>query len=100
MITKSCAHIFMMGTSPSLNTHTTIALLRFMETKVIEIAAKNGYKGILTTNTDPLTIEIGKDFGYETMTTYQINRYVDRDGKIPFIHAPDSHIVAVMHKSL
>jgi hypothetical protein len=71
-----------------------------METKVIEIATKNNFKGILTTNTDPLTVEIGTDFGYKIMNEYQINRFTDKEGKKPFMNAPDSQVVAVMFKSL
>lgn len=100
MITESCLHVFMMATSPLLNPHTTIALLRFMETKVVEIATKNDFKGILTTNTDPLTIEIGSDFGYKIMNEYQINRFTDKEGKKPFINAPENQVVAVMYKNM
>lgn len=93
-------YVFMMGTLPSLNPHTTIALLRFMETKAIESAAENDFKGILTTNTDPLTVEIGSDFGYKIMNEYQINRYSDKEGKKPFMSAPENQVAVVMFKDL
>lgn len=91
----------MLGTSQKLHPRTNIALIDFMEAKVIEIAREQHFNGILTTNTNPLTHTLNIDvYGYEVMVQYQINRYVDMDGKKPFIEAPDDQIVAVVYKNL
>jgi hypothetical protein len=91
----------MMGNRPDLAPRTNIALINFMERKVIEIAQENNFQGILTTNTNPLVSTLAVDvYGYEIMAKHHINKYVDNDGRKPFINAPDEQFVAVVFKSL
>lgn len=91
----------MMTTSTKLQPRTNVALIDFMESKVIETTRQHKFQGILTTNTNPLTHTLGIDvYGYEIMVQYQINKYVDKEGKQPFINAPDEQIVAVVYKSI
>lgn len=91
----------MMAASNVLKPHTNIALIDFMETQVIETAKANGFVGIITTNTNPLTQQLATDvFGYKTIKEWQINEFEDKDGQKPFIGAPENIKVAVMYKEL
>lgn len=86
-------HNFMMTTSSDLNAAENVIAMREMEEFCLELAKKNEYAGIFTTNTSPLTQQLGIDvFGYETMLTYQVNKYVAPDGTKPFGEAPDSQL--------
>lgn len=48
-------HSFMMGTHSTLTAQENVAIMHYMEQQVIKVAQNNGYVGILTTNTNPLT---------------------------------------------
>ena len=54
-------HTFMMATSDDLGPADNVMLMKFMEKKCLDIAKKNSFSGILTTNTSPLT-QVSKSF--------------------------------------
>ncbi|XP_053946246.1 beta-alanyl-bioamine nonribosomal peptide synthetase ebony [Anastrepha ludens] len=84
-------HSFMMGTSSELNPQENIACMYFMENEVLRVAREKQFAGILTTNTSPLTQQLGNDvYHYKTLLDYQVNQYVYIDGTKPFGKAPDS----------
>ncbi|XP_076285853.1 nonribosomal peptide synthetase ebony [Lasioglossum baleicum] len=86
-------HNFMMTTSRDLNSAENVIAMREMEEYCLELAKRKEYGGIFTTNTSPLTQQLGIDvFGYETMLTYQVNKYIAADGTKPFGKAPDSQL--------
>lgn len=86
-------HNFMMGTSSDLNAAENVIIMKEMEEFCLRLARRKEYAGIFTTNTSPLTQQLGMDvFGYETMMTYQVNRYSAPDGTKPFGKAPDSQL--------
>ncbi|CAK9829208.1 Tyrocidine synthase 3 [Anthophora retusa] len=86
-------HNFMMTTSSDLNPGENVILMKEMEEYCLQLAKRKEYAGIFTTNTSPLTQQLGTDvFGYETMMTYQVNRYNAPDGTKPFGEAPDSQL--------
>ncbi|XP_017887731.1 uncharacterized protein LOC108629509 [Ceratina calcarata] len=86
-------HNFMMGTSSDLKAAENVIIMREMEEYCLRLARRKEYAGIFTTNTSPLTQQLGIDvFGYETMTTYQVNRYSAPDGTKPFGKAPDTQL--------
>ncbi|XP_017788181.1 PREDICTED: tyrocidine synthase 3 [Habropoda laboriosa] len=86
-------HNFMMTTSGDLNPAENVILMKEMEEYCLQLAKRKEYAGIFTTNTSPLTQQLGTDvFGYETMMTYQVNRYIAPDGTKPFGIAPDSQL--------
>ncbi|XP_039970507.1 mycosubtilin synthase subunit C [Bactrocera tryoni] len=90
-------HSFMMGTSSDLNPQENIACMHFMENEVLRVAREKHFAGILTTNTSPLTQQLGNDvYQYKTLLDYQVNQYVYNDGTIPFGKAPDSQR-AIVH---
>ncbi|KAJ6640252.1 Mycosubtilin synthase subunit C [Pseudolycoriella hygida] len=75
-------HSFMMGTSSHLTAQENIAVMRFMEDEVLKLATRKQFAGILTTNTNPLTQQLGSDiFNYQVMLDYQVNKYVYHDDK-------------------
>lgn len=91
----------MMGVSPDLQPNTNFALIELMETKIIEIAMKNGYKGIFTTNTDPITQHFSREiFGYKTLVVKHINKFEYLNGQKPFVAAPDDQTVEIVYKKL
>ncbi|KAF3424017.1 hypothetical protein E2986_06601 [Frieseomelitta varia] len=86
-------HNFMMTTSSDLNPAENVIMMREMEEYCLQLAKRKEFAGIFTTNTSPLTQQLGTDvFEYETMLTYQVNRYTAPDGAKPFEKAPDSQL--------
>ncbi|XP_025157218.1 uncharacterized protein LOC105185311 [Harpegnathos saltator] len=86
-------HNFMMSTSSELNAAQNVLIMRQMEEHCLELVKRKKYVGIFTTNTSPLTQQLGTDvYGYETMLTYQVNKYEAPDGNKPFGKAPDSQL--------
>lgn len=91
----------MMGTSAQLNAQENITVMQFMEDEVLEVAQRKGFAGILTTNTSPLTQQLGTHvYGYDTLLNYQVNQYTAPDGTRPFGKAPDSQRAIVQWKSI
>ncbi|KZC08307.1 Tyrocidine synthase 3 [Dufourea novaeangliae] len=86
-------HNFMMSTNGDLNPAENVIIMKEMEEYCLQLAKRKEYAGIFTTNTSPLTQQLGMDvFGYETMLTYQVNKYNAPDGTKPFGKAPDSQL--------
>lgn len=98
---KQVLHSFMMATSSDLDSIENIAVMHFMENEVLKLAKRESFSGILTTNTSPLTQQLGGDvYGYKSMHEYPINQYVYHDGSKPFGKAPDSKTVIVHWKDI
>ncbi|XP_032666149.1 mycosubtilin synthase subunit C [Odontomachus brunneus] len=86
-------HNFMMTTSSELNAAENVLIMRQMEEYCLELAKQKKYAGIFTTNTSPLTQQLGTDvYGYESMLVYQVNKYEAPDSSKPFGKAPDSQL--------
>ncbi|XP_050436014.1 uncharacterized protein LOC126842859 isoform X2 [Adelges cooleyi] len=84
-------HSFMMGTDASLDAATNVEIITFMEQENLRVGKAKGFDGIFTTNTNPLTQQLGTNvFGYKTLEDCQVNQYVAPDGKRIFGKAPDS----------
>lgn len=91
----------MMGTSADLSAQENIEAMHFMESEVLKIATRRNFTGILTTNTSPLTQQLGSNvYKYETMLDYKINQYVYGDGSRPFGKASDDQRVIVHWKDI
>lgn len=89
-----------MATSADLNAKENIAVMHFMENEVLKLARRKQFAGILTTNTSPLTQQLGSNvYGYKSMLEYPINQYI-YDGTKPFGKAPDSKTVIVHWKDI
>lgn len=87
-------HTSMMGTNSDLNPAENVLVMRQMEEYCLQLAKQKEYAGIFTTNTSPLTQQLGTDvYGYETMQIYQVNKYEAPDGTKPFGKAPDNQVV-------
>lgn len=57
----------MMATSSELNARDNVTVMHFMENEVLNLARRKNFAGILTTNTSPLTQQLGSDvYGYKT----------------------------------
>nr|BDT05249.1 ebony protein [Gryllus bimaculatus] len=83
-------HSFMMGTHENLSYQENIAVMQFMEEEVLNVAKEKNFTGIFTTNTSPLTQQLGIDvYEYKVLNNYQVNKYVAPDGTKPFGAAPD-----------
>lgn len=91
----------MMGTCAELSAQENIEAMHFMESEVLKIAIRRNFAGILTTNTSPLTQQLGSNvYKYETMLDYKINQYVYSDGSRPFGKAGDDQRVIVHWKDI
>ncbi|XP_067010467.2 beta-alanyl-bioamine nonribosomal peptide synthetase ebony-like [Anabrus simplex] len=87
---RQVLHSFMMCTDECLNYQENIKVVQFMEEEVLRIARSRGFAGIFTTNTNPLTQQLGSDvYKYQVLLDYQVNEYVTPDGSKPFGAAPD-----------
>ncbi|KAL9694360.1 hypothetical protein quinque_013645 [Culex quinquefasciatus] len=94
-------HSFMMGTCADLSAQENIEAMHFMESEVLKIATRRHFTGILTTNTSPLTQQLGSNvYKYETMLDYQINQWEYSDGSRPFGKAPEDQRVIVHWKDI
>ncbi|ODM90538.1 Mycosubtilin synthase subunit C [Orchesella cincta] len=94
-------HSFMMGTSEDVDDSERVSLIELMEEQNLLIARKHKFEGIFTTNSNPLTMQIGRDLhGYEILSEYQVNEYVAPDGVKPFGLAPDSFKIICCWKKL
>lgn len=83
-------HSFMMGTDSSLNAVQNIQVVTCMENENLKIAKRKGFAGVFTTNTNPLTQQLGTNiFKYRTLLDYQVNQYTASDGSKPFALAPN-----------
>lgn len=92
---------YMLGTDENLNAKDNIGVIAFMEQENIKLAKSKGFKGIFTTNTNPLTQHFGEIvLGYETLKEIPVNEHVDNTGRKPFEMAPDLQKVVMMYKSL
>ncbi|XP_011165813.1 tyrocidine synthase 1 [Solenopsis invicta] len=94
-------HAFMMATNSNLNSAENILVMRHMEEYCLQFAKQKKYSGIFTTNTSPLTQQLGTDvYGYETMLIYQVNKYETTDGNKPFGKAPDDQVAICSFKMI
>ncbi|XP_047512420.1 mycosubtilin synthase subunit C [Pieris napi] len=83
-------HSFMMATASSLSGADNVAAIQALEVATMKIARERRFLGIFTTNTSPLTQQLGTDvLGFQTLLDYQINQYVDSNGDRIFGEAPD-----------
>lgn len=94
-------HSFMMATHSLLQPKDNIAVMQFMEDAVLKLASERNFAGIFTTNTSPLTQQLGTNvYNYKTMLDFQVNRYIASDGSKPFAAAPDSQRAIVHWKPI
>ncbi|GJQ71326.1 hypothetical protein Trydic_g11060 [Trypoxylus dichotomus] len=94
-------HSFMMATRSTLTPGENVAIMSFMEDEVLKLANERKFAGIFTTNTSPLTQQLGTDvYGYQTMYDCQVNQYVASDNTKPFGRAPDSQRAIVQWKPM
>lgn len=94
-------HSFMMGTNSQLSPAENVAVMQYMEQENLRLARTVGFVGIFTTNTSPLTQQLGTDvFGYKVLKEYRVNHYIAPDGTKPFGKAPDSQTISVSWKTL
>ncbi|XP_017781120.1 PREDICTED: uncharacterized protein LOC108565946 [Nicrophorus vespilloides] len=92
---------FIMTTSLSLSSQENVALMKYMEDQVHILAKNNKFKGILTTNTNPLTQQMCSNiYGYKEMYNCQVNTYIASDNSKPFGLAPNSQRVIVHWKEI
>lgn len=97
----NCLYVFMMGVSPKLQPNTIFNLIDFMESKIIEIAKENHFKGIFVTNFDSITQYLCQEvYGYEKKVQYVLNTFQYDDGRKPFATAPDNYIARIVYKEL
>ncbi|XP_045506438.1 tyrocidine synthase 3 [Colias croceus] len=83
-------HSFMMATSSTLTAGDNVSAIKELEIATMGVAKERGFRGVFTTNTSPLTQQLGTDvFGFQTLLDYQINQYVDANGDRIFGQAPD-----------
>lgn len=94
-------HSSMMGTAAGISTQQNVELMMFMEHQNMEMARKKGFAGVFTTNTSPLTQQLGTDvFKFEVLRDYQANKYVAEDGTRPFETGPNSLRAVVSWKPI
>ncbi|CAG9794864.1 unnamed protein product [Diatraea saccharalis] len=83
-------HSFMMATASTLTPRENVAAIRALEHATMRVARERRFQGVFTTNTSPLTQQLGTDvLGFQTLLDYQINQYVDANGDRIFGKAPD-----------
>ncbi|CAH2984901.1 unnamed protein product [Chilo suppressalis] len=92
-------HSFMMATASSLSARENVSAIRALEHATMRAARERRFQGVFTTNTSPLTQQLGTDvLGFQTLLDYQINQYVDANGDRIFGKAPDDMRAVVCWK--
>lgn len=93
-------HSFMMATAGHMSARENVAAIRALENATMKVAKDRAFKGVFTTNTSPLTQQLGTGvLGYKTLLDYQINQYIDPSGARIFGTAPDDMRAIVCWKS-
>ncbi|XP_013185041.1 beta-alanyl-bioamine nonribosomal peptide synthetase ebony [Amyelois transitella] len=83
-------HSYMMATAAEMSTRDNVAAIKALEHATMRIARERRFKGVFTTNTSPLTQQLGTDvLGFQTLLDYQLNHYVDGNGDRIFGEAGD-----------
>lgn len=94
-------HNFMMGTAKELSAPQNVAVINYMEHEVINVAKRKHFELVFTTNTSPLTQQLGTTvYGYKTLSSYQVNQFVAADGTRPFLKAPDEQVALAQFKAV
>nr|ATB56363.1 Ebony2 [Leptinotarsa decemlineata] len=93
-------HSFMMATHSSLTPKENVAVMQFIEGEVLNLAERRHFKGVFTTNTNPLTQQLGYIYNYQVLSDIQVNQYVASDNTKPFALAPDDQRAIVSWKSI
>ncbi|XP_063389390.1 beta-alanyl-bioamine nonribosomal peptide synthetase ebony [Cydia fagiglandana] len=94
-------HSFMMATAEHLNARENVAAIRALEHATMRVAREKRFLGVFTTNTSPLTQQLGTDvLGFQTLLDYQINQYADEHGARIFGDAPDDMRAIVCWKTV
>lgn len=94
-------HNFMMGTAKGLTAQENVAVISLMEHENINLAKRAHFEMVFTTNTSPLTQQLGTSvFGYKTLTTYAANQFEASDGVRPFAAAPDDMVAVCQFKTV
>lgn len=94
-------HTFMMGTNSELSSAENVIMMKIMEDECLRLAKRTNFAGIFTTNTSPLTQQLGSDiYNYQVLLDYQVNKYVAPDGTKPFGKAPDDQRALCSWKSI
>lgn len=92
-------HSFMMATDDQLSAQDNVSAIQSLELATERVARERRFKGVFTTNTSPLTQQLGTDvLGFQTLLDYQINQYVDPNGERTFGRAPDDMRAVVCWK--
>lgn len=98
---RKILHTFMMGTDKTLTAAENVSAIQFMEEEALKLGRSRGFVGLFTTNTSPLTQQLGTDiFNYQVFCDYQVNKYVAPDGSRPFRKAPDSQKASCSWKEI
>lgn len=94
-------HSFMMATDQDVSAAENVLLMKEMEHQCLIVARRKGFAGIFTTNTSPLTQQLGTDiYNYDVLLDYQVNQYVAPDGTKPFGKAPDDQRAVCSWKAI
>ncbi|XP_034837374.1 beta-alanyl-bioamine nonribosomal peptide synthetase ebony [Maniola hyperantus] len=92
-------HSFMMATDASMSPRDNVLAIQALEVATERVARQRRFRGVFTTNTSPLTQQLGTDvLSFQTLLDYQINQYVDANGDRVFGRAPDDMRAVVCWK--
>ena len=93
--------IYILEMSLSNQNHRQKFQNNFMEDQVVQLAKRRNFMVIFTTNTSPLTQQLGPTvYNYQVLLDYQVNKYVGPDSTKPFWLAPDFQRAIVHCKPL
>ncbi|CAH2097149.1 unnamed protein product [Euphydryas editha] len=94
-------HSFMMATDSQMSPQDNVSAIRLLELGTERVARERHFRGVFTTNTSPLTQQLGTDvLGFQTLLDYQINQYVESNGERPFGKASDDMRAIVCWKPI
>lgn len=91
----------MMATANHLSSVENIQAVYLMELKILKFAKKNSFNAIVSTDANQLVQQIHESIlGYKVLKEFQVNRYKDKEGNLPFKNATDSLKTKTMWKQI
>ncbi|XP_064645226.1 beta-alanyl-bioamine nonribosomal peptide synthetase ebony-like [Lineus longissimus] len=89
---------FLLSVDVSLPSNEQLKLVYFMEERVLDIAKRLGFKGVIGNNTNSVTQNICEHyFGYQVLATSFAKDFV-WNGEMPFTSAPDDYCLKLLIK--
>ena len=84
-----------LATSRKVDHKQNLVVVKSLETAILEVARREGFKAIVGMNTGTVTQHVAVNNGYARFETIQINTWMNANGEKPFGKMPDSAVTTI-----